>query len=237
LRGVQRSVWLNRPGGGPLALINPRARIPCNHLMQIRCSDARVAPRCSNVYGKVRSFVRDFLSEEKGVALDEDKLLSALHEKKVVEELLGSLGSENERLLLRPRAGAGSKAPGPTRGGLFLHVRVGKGSSFLDPLMDAGQAARGLAPPIASFLEGRVRSRAEAQAASFRSSLRRLNVACDAQARWWPTFSCRGSATPRAHVSPHRSRTSMTGCFSSAPPATLSASLHPPPAAFQRARC
>ncbi|KAJ1489744.1 CEP76 C2 domain-containing protein, partial [Baffinella frigidus] len=101
--------------------------------------------RSSNVYGKVRSFVRDFLSEDRGVVLDEDKLLSALHEKRVVEELLGSLGSENERLLLRPRAGAGASARAitPGRGGLFLHVRVGKGSAFLDPLLDSNNASKG----------------------------------------------------------------------------------------------
>ena len=35
--------------------------------------------RSSNVYGKVRSFVRDFLATEEGVALEEDKLLTSLH--------------------------------------------------------------------------------------------------------------------------------------------------------------
>ncbi len=52
----------------------------------------------SNLYGQVRSFVRDFIAQEQGVALDEDKLLTALHEKRIIEELIGSLGKEPERL-------------------------------------------------------------------------------------------------------------------------------------------
>ena len=55
--------------------------------------------RSSNVYGKVRSFVRDFLATEEGVALEEDKLLTALHEKKVVEDLIASMGREHDRPL------------------------------------------------------------------------------------------------------------------------------------------
>ena len=35
----------------------------------------------TDVYSRIRSFVRDFIETEQGVALDEDKLLSTLHEK------------------------------------------------------------------------------------------------------------------------------------------------------------
>jgi hypothetical protein len=35
----------------------------------------------TDVYSRIRSFVRDFIESEQGVALEEDKLLSTLHEK------------------------------------------------------------------------------------------------------------------------------------------------------------
>ena len=35
----------------------------------------------TDVYSRIRSFVRDFIETEQGVALEEDKLLSTLHEK------------------------------------------------------------------------------------------------------------------------------------------------------------
>ena len=45
------------------------------------------------------AMVRDFLATEEGVALEEDKLLTALHEKKVVEDLIASMGREHDRPL------------------------------------------------------------------------------------------------------------------------------------------
>jgi hypothetical protein len=35
----------------------------------------------TDVYSRIRSFVRDFIETEQGVSLEEDKLLSTLHEK------------------------------------------------------------------------------------------------------------------------------------------------------------
>lgn len=35
----------------------------------------------TDVYSRIRSFVKDFIETEQGVALEEDKLLSTLHEK------------------------------------------------------------------------------------------------------------------------------------------------------------
>ncbi len=52
--------------------------------------------------------MRDFIAQEQGVELDEDKLLTALHEKRIIEELIGSLGREPERLA----ASATSSPPG-----------------------------------------------------------------------------------------------------------------------------
>ena len=96
--------------------------------------------RESNVYGKVRSFVRDFLASEAGVALEEDKLLTALHEKKVVEELIASMGKDGERPLSLAIGRAGAAGPqkplAPAKGQKFLHVQVEKGAAFTDALVD-----------------------------------------------------------------------------------------------------
>ena len=94
--------------------------------------------RESNVYGKVRSFVRDFLATEEGVALEEDKLLTALHEKKVVEELLASMGREKDRPLSQTlnRIASGASTFVPARGEKFLHVQVDRGAAFADALDD-----------------------------------------------------------------------------------------------------
>eukprot|EP00802_Teleaulax_amphioxeia_P006340 Tamp_06344.p1 GENE.Tamp_06344~~Tamp_06344.p1 ORF type:complete len:666 (-),score=132.13 Tamp_06344:739-2655(-) len=95
--------------------------------------------RSSNVYGKVRSFVRDFLATEEGVALEEDKLLTYLHEKKVVEDLIASMGREHERPLTGAQSGRKAHASSfvPTRGEKWLHVKVGKAAGFTESLFDA----------------------------------------------------------------------------------------------------
>lgn len=100
--------------------------------------------RSSNVYGKVRSFVRDFLATEEGVALEEDKLLTSLHEKKVVEDLIASMGQEHDRPLSRSLAGlkvsSGSAPLVPAKGEKFLHVKVERGAAFTDSLVDGSRS-------------------------------------------------------------------------------------------------
>jgi hypothetical protein len=101
----------------------------------------------NDVYSKIRSFVRDFLESEEGLDLDEDKLLSVLHEKvgiaftflsswlrlivlfakRVIEELLASLGRDYST----SQSGYVNR-PAPTRGGRYLHVRLCPGHAFVD---------------------------------------------------------------------------------------------------------
>ncbi|EKX35199.1 hypothetical protein GUITHDRAFT_118642 [Guillardia theta CCMP2712] len=91
--------------------------------------------KSTNVYGQVRSFVRDFLESEEGMDINEDKLLTTLHEKRVVEEVLNSLGREHGNQLSHsstPTSALAKKA-----GGKFLHVRLKKGRGFVDHLHDA----------------------------------------------------------------------------------------------------
>lgn len=91
--------------------------------------------RSTNVYGQVRSFVRDFLESEEGMDINEDKysfallaelegvddlgrLLTTLHEKRVVEEVLNSLGREHGNQLshsANPTSALAKKAGGKVR--------------------------------------------------------------------------------------------------------------------------
>jgi hypothetical protein len=84
--------------------------------------------------------VRDFLATEEGVALEEDKLLTSLHEKKVVEDLIASMGQDQDRPLSRSLAGlkvsSGSAPLVPAKGEKFLHVKVERGAAFTDSLID-----------------------------------------------------------------------------------------------------
>ena len=67
----------------PKSVGSCRAEIIDSFLPFLACTDCSLSSlsSCRNAYGAIRSFVREYLSSEEGISHDEDKLLSALHEK------------------------------------------------------------------------------------------------------------------------------------------------------------
>jgi centrosomal protein CEP76 len=84
----------------------------------------------NDVYSKLREFVRNFIAEQAPDGhVEEHQLLTALHEKRVVEDLLTSVGRTVEAGV--PQT---SKTLDVPKGRRFLHVRLGQGKAFLDQL-------------------------------------------------------------------------------------------------------
>ncbi len=94
----------------------------------------------SNVYDKIRAFVRDFLETEQGVTPDDDKLLCVLREKGIIEDMLDSLGS-NETVVPSQCI----RRTAPESGARYLHVRLSRGSAFIDNcFVDLDEKDRGM---------------------------------------------------------------------------------------------
>eukprot|EP00286_Rhodomonas_abbreviata_P010675 CAMPEP_0181342296 /NCGR_PEP_ID=MMETSP1101-20121128/30917_1 /TAXON_ID=46948 /ORGANISM="Rhodomonas abbreviata, Strain Caron Lab Isolate" /LENGTH=664 /DNA_ID=CAMNT_0023453729 /DNA_START=102 /DNA_END=2096 /DNA_ORIENTATION=+ len=141
-RASQASDLLNRGASRRLPL-----RVACREMQGLGATQSEKLRsiihehlHSSNVFGQVRAFVRDFLAQEQGVALDEDKLLAALHEKRIIEELVGSLGKEQTTERLTSRS---SHTPGKDRNGRYLHLRVSGGSAFVDQVLESSDSPKG----------------------------------------------------------------------------------------------